>query len=124
MIEEKWKPIEGYVNYYEVSNWGRVRSCNRIIIKKNGVFHRRKGRILSAHKNVKNGLLQVMLILHTRYKLFYVHRLVAQAFVNNPYSLELVSHKNGNDLDNRAENLIFISRSAKKNKELKLTEKA
>ena len=117
--EEKWKPIAGYEDYYQVSDKGRVRSLNRCIILNNGTLYHRRGKVIKPVQNQKNGLMQVMLIVHKRYKLHYVHRLVAAAFLENPYDFPLVSHKNGNDTDNRATNLEYISRSRKLNKQLK-----
>lgn len=117
---EIWKPIKDYDNVYEVSNMGRIRSVTRIIIQKNGNLHQRHGKIIKSHANKNNGLQQVMLVIHTHYKMHYVHRLVAVAFVDNPYNLDNVTHINGNDEDNRAENLIWCSRSQKENKKLNI----
>ncbi|WP_455094397.1 NUMOD4 domain-containing protein [Prevotella koreensis] len=119
-MQEIWQSIKGFEDYYEVSNMGNVRSKDRVIIQNNGVFHTRKSKVLKPQINKKNGYFQVMLVIHKRCRLFYIHRLVAEAFVENPYNLELVSHINNDDTDNRAENLIYMSRSIKKNKELKL----
>ena len=120
MEEERWLPIKGWEDYYECSSWGRIRSKERIIIQNNGRFHRRKSQLLSLIPNKKVGYLQVMLHNHQKYKLCYVHRVVCQAFVENPYGFDYVTHLNGNDHDNRAVNLRWISKSWKKNKELNL----
>ena len=40
----------------------------------------------------------------------YIHRLVAKMFVDNPDNLPEVNHKNENRLDNRAENLEWVTR--------------
>ena len=40
-----------------------------------------------------------------------VHRLLAETFISNPDSLETVNHINGDILDNRIENLEWMSRS-------------
>ena len=59
MEQEIWKEIKGYEGYYEVSNLGRFRSMNRIIIFSNGrkVFY--KGKIIngSIEKESKSFLL-------------------------------------------------------------------
>lgn len=39
---------------------------------------------------------------------FYLHELVAGTFVPNPNNYTKVKHKNGNKLDNRAENLEWV----------------
>lgn len=39
----------------------------------------------------------------------YVHRIVATVFIPNPLGLPCVDHINGNKLDNRVENLEWVS---------------
>ena len=120
MEKEIWRPIKGFSDYYECSNMGRIRSKDRTIIKSNGVFHHRKEKLLTPHANKVNQLLQVMLIVHKKFKLMYVHRIIAEAFVDNPHGLPNVTHINGDDQDNRAENLKWVSKSSKVNKKLNL----
>ena len=108
--KEIWKPVKGYENYYEVSNMGNVRSLDRIIIKKNGVLYKRKGKMLKLQQNQTNKFLQVMLFLHCSIKLHYVHRLVANAFIDNPNNFKTVTHLDGNPTNNKASNLNFIEK--------------
>lgn len=103
---ELWKPVVNFEDSYEVSDRGRVRSIDRKVAS--GIRHNdsvmRTGKILKY--NVKrNGYAQISLSRNGKVKSIGVHRLVAMAFIENPESKATVNHKNGNKLDNRAENL-------------------
>ena len=87
-----WSKIDGKPNY-SVSENGDVRND-------------RTGRILKPHKGTA-GYCQIMLGRKT--VPLYVHRLVASAFIPNPNELPQVNHINGNKLDNRKENLRWVS---------------
>ena len=98
---EHWKDIKNFEGIYQVSNLGNVRSLDRL--QRNGHF--RIGQIRRPIKNKYNGMLQVMLINAQTYKLKYVHRLVAEAFIDNPDNCKLVIHKDNDYMNNTAENL-------------------
>ena len=100
MIEEIWRPIEGYEGLYEVSNTGIVRSLDRY----DSNNHFLKGRILKLCAD-KDGYLNVGLCLGNKEKKYKVHRLVAQAFIPNPDNLPQVNHKDEVKTNNRVENL-------------------
>ena len=96
MENEKWKDIFGYEGIYQVSDLGRVRS------KKYGDW-----RVLRPSKSHK-GYLKVDLSKKGRRtrKVFFVHRLVASAFIPNDNIFnDQVNHINEVKTDNRAVNL-------------------
>jgi hypothetical protein len=103
---EIWKDIKGYEGHYQVSNLGRVKSLDRVIITKNG-NRKINGRILKLQNS--NGYRKVQFTHKGRY--FLVHRLVASTFIDNSYDLKQVNHKNLKRDDNRVDNLEWVSAS-------------
>ena len=109
-MEEIWKPIKGYEGIYEVSSFGRVRSLDRHIVRKNDADYRLKGRILTP-KTYKRHYAKVRLIIaNVSDNEYHVHRLVADDFVENPKGFPNVRHINGDIHDNRADNLEWCER--------------
>ena len=105
MEEEIWKPIEGYEEYYSVSNKGRVKSNDRKVWNVFG-YYLKKGRILKNVLNPSTGYYHVVLCNGNGDKNTYtIHKLVAEAFVEG-YSKELiVNHKDENIKNNNISNL-------------------
>lgn len=91
MKYEIWKDIKDYEGLYQVSNLGRVRSLDRIVIYSNGNEVRHKGRILKA-KIRKDGYSQVRLSKNDKQKDFQIHRLVALHFVDGYFEGAVVDH--------------------------------
>lgn len=116
MMEEVWKAIEGYEGLYEVSNLGRVRSFDRIIIKphpRNPAYTLRyiqKGKVLKQRKH-SAGYWTVMLYKDKVADTQTVHRLVAEAFIPNPNNLPEVNHIDENKGNSRMDNLEWVTRS-------------
>lgn len=108
--QEIWRPVKNYEGLYEVSNFGRVRSCDRMIFKSNGVVQNRNSKI---RKQVptRTGYLQVNLSKNNIQKMVTVHKLVAQAFLPNPKGYSEINHKNEDKSDNRSINLEWCSRA-------------
>lgn len=87
---EIWKDIEGYEGLYQISSEGRVKSL--------GNDKTRKEKILKGIKD-KYGYLYVNLYKNRKLKNLLVHRLVAEAFIDNPDNLPQVNHIQENRKD-------------------------
>ena len=93
---------------YEVSNFGRVRSVERNIIRSDGRTRKWKSKILYLHHRKKRHnytVITVGLSKHSRRVTHEVHRLVAEAFILNPNNLPCVNHKDENPENNYIDNL-------------------
>lgn len=96
MTQDFWKPIKGYPHLL-ISRTGRVWSTTY-------------DKELRPHLT-NRGYLRVNLSKDKTVKRASVHRLVAEAFIPNPDNLPAVDHIDGNKLNNRVENLQWITQS-------------
>lgn len=90
-MREIWKSVKGYEGLYEVSNTGNVKSLSKNKIL-NPCLHKKGYMFVTLTKNKK-----------TKHK--YVHRLVADAFIENKLLKTQVNHIDGNKTNNKVENL-------------------
>lgn len=107
-MEEVWKDIKGFENIYQVSNLGRVRSLRRKIVYKNGAVREWDSFYLTPIRNWA-GYCRVRLYNGGKTKLFSVHRLVADAFLQKSVNKTQINHKNGDRSDNMVCNLEWCS---------------
>lgn len=113
-MKEIWKKIKG-LRYHEVSNFGRVRVFENTIIDKNGRKINMPMRIL---RGSDNGLGYRRVVIKEDgvvYQERYVHRLVAIAFIDNPYKKPCVNHIDNNPANNRADNLEWVTKQENTN---------
>lgn len=106
---EEWRDIAGYEGLYQVSNLGRVRSLDRVI-KCVDSIRRYKGCMLRLAKQ-GNGYMSVSLQKSGDRKTKLVHRLVAQAFIQNPDNLPEVNHLDENKENNVVDNLEWVTQA-------------
>ena len=100
-MDEEWRDIEGYEGLYQVSNEGRVKSVRRNLILK--------------PRDNNRGYLMVDLYNEGRMKHGQIHRLVANAFIENPNNLPQVNHKDEDKTNNMVENLEWCDASYNNN---------
>lgn len=99
-MEEIWKYIVDYEDLYQISNKGNVKSLENNKTKKEKILKQPVD---------KDGYLFVCLCKNGKIKNFKVHRLVAEAFIQNPNNLPQVNHKDENKQNNCVENLEFCT---------------
>ena len=91
---ENWKSIEGY-DFYEVSDNGNVRNA-------------KTGRILKATVD-GCGYYKVRLCINSKATTKRIHRLVADAFIDNPENKTCVDHIDNIRKNNHVSNLRFAT---------------
>lgn len=109
-MEEVWRPISAWEGYYEVSNYGRVRSCDRLVQHAKGGMALKSGRVLKPKMDGK-GYPFVGLYRASKGKQERVHRLVAGAFIPNLLGLPHVNHLDGNKSNAHVKNLEWATQS-------------
>jgi hypothetical protein len=107
---ETWKDIIDYETFYQVSNFGNVRSLNRIVNKPNGVSYMRKGKLCVQSKS-NLGYMTVGFTVNNIKVNKYVHRLVAEAFITNMNDYPQVNHIDCDKINNRMYNLEWCTNS-------------
>lgn len=103
-MEEQWKDIKNYEGLYQVSNFGRVKSLPRTNKKR-----KIKKEIIKVFTKSPNGYLKAGLSKEGKTKYYFVHRLVAEAFIPNLENKPCVNHKDCNKKNNNLSNLEWVT---------------
>ena len=93
MVLEVWKQINGYENYL-ISNFGNVYSL-------------KSDKYLKQHLNGR-GYMFVNLYKDKKFKDYCIHRILAEHFIDNPFNLPFVDHKDCNKTNNQLNNLRWV----------------
>lgn len=104
MMIEIWKPIKNFEDLYEISNLGRVKSLPRSTTN---------GCIIKTH--LTKGYETTHICKNGKHYDVKIHRLVAEAFIDNPNNLPEVNHKDENKLNNAVDNLEWCNSSYNRN---------
>ena len=90
---EIWKPIKEFDGKYQISNFGNIKSNNKIL----------KPRLANG------GYYRINLYYKGKYKTYNIHRFVANEFCENKYNKRCVNHKDCNTKNNNADNLEWVT---------------
>lgn len=105
MEQEKIKDIEGYEGLYQITSYGRVISVDRY-----DKFNRHKGGEMKQSKcGSRRDYLFVGLSRNGKTKQYYVHQLVARAFIPNPENKPCIDHIDNDKNNNHVENLRWVT---------------
>jgi hypothetical protein len=80
-MSEQWKPVAGYIGWYEVSDHGRVRSVDRLVRFADGRLRWYRGRLLKTKPHNQYGYPLVAICRGKDKRWRTVHQLVMEAFV-------------------------------------------
>lgn len=101
---EIWKDIKNYEGLYQVSNFGRIRSLDKLIDDYRGKEVRLiKGKVLKPFN--RNGYYVISLTKNKKRNNYSVHRIVAQTFIKNVDNKPYINHLDYDRHNNRVDNL-------------------
>lgn len=103
MINEEWRDIQGYEGVYQVNPIGQVKRIG-------GGSGAVRGLVLKDFDN-GHGYRYISLSKDGKGRNYYIHVLLATAFIPNPERKPQINHRNGQKSDNRLENLEWVTLS-------------
>lgn len=104
-MKEIWKDVKGYEGIYQVSNTGKLKRVEHKRADKNYIL---KEKIMRPSVD-KDGYFYVKLRKEGKSKQVFIHRLVAEAFLDNSSKLPTINHKDGMKQNNTVVNLEFCT---------------
>jgi hypothetical protein len=115
IITEIWKPVRGYEQYIEVSNFGNMKQLERIASCGINNYRKIPEKLLTVRLTKKNksgaGSSIVFICIDKKRIALTVGRIVYQEFNNIELGSKMtITHKDGNALNNSLENLKVLTR--------------
>lgn len=95
-MQETWKDIKGFENLYKVNQCGQIKARN--------------GKTIAEYNN-GTGYKKITLYKDGKGYKKYIHRIVAEAFINNPEAKPQVNHIDGDKTNNAVTNLEWCNQS-------------
>lgn len=111
-MKEEWRNVPGYEELYKISSHGRIKSKRKVVYR--NIDGEIQPSYVAAEKTLSpfdngNGYLSISLFKDGKRTNFYIHRLVAEIFIDNPCNKEQVNHRDYDRKNNKVENLEWVS---------------
>lgn len=116
-----YKSIKGYEGIYEINEFGKIRSVDRVVEYQDGRIRKYKGKELKLMID-KDGYFIIGLHKNGISKTWRVHRLVAEAFLENPDNLPEIHHVNHDIKDNSLQNLKWVNEAGQIDEHWRITQ--
>jgi hypothetical protein len=97
---ESWLPVAGWEYLYHISNMGRIKCLDRVVLRSDGKKMRFKQVLTFGTKNEAGYLYFTFKSNNGRRERKFVHRLVAEHFIPNPNKFPVVNHLDGSKGNN------------------------
>lgn len=107
---ERWKQIELFEGFYNISDYGRCISLQRTIINKHGQARKLNQKMLKPYL-AHNGYMRYTFSINHIFSERLTHILIAKHFIPNPQNKPEVNHKNGIKSDTFIGNLEWVTPS-------------
>lgn len=102
---EEWREIPGFEGY-EASSFGRIRSIERSVATKRGIWHYH-GKILAVSQKQSGHLSTGLGIVNGKQRRLQIHQAVMLAFVGPAPENKMVAHNDGDPTNNNVDNLRY-----------------
>jgi len=110
MEEKEWVDVINYEGKYQINKKGDIKSVDFTRADKNGKLFTEKGKYIKKRLNI-SGYPTVSFHFKGKCNTFFVHKLVAQHFILNPFNKPQVHHIDHNKQNSNVENLMWVTRS-------------
>jgi len=114
---EIWKPIVGFEDSFEVSNYGNHR---RIAYHHTNARNQLPLKTVLRQQKARDGYMHMPINYNGHKRAYPAHRIVAQAFIPNPNNYPHINHKDGNKQNNYVDNLEWVTPSMNQNHSVKI----
>lgn len=108
---EIWKDVIGYEGLYQISSLGNIKTYDKkvwnVSANKFSIF---KSKVLK-QKTTFSGYKRIGLVKNKKQKFYFIHRILAFAFIENTFNKPFINHIDGIKTNNTISNLEWCTQS-------------